>query len=144
MHHYNKTICVSQPLSRRWLTAENRIGDVVNDWRASIDLEPIPATEVAVFGGCFESALHLLLVSLIGNPNQWTGRRTLMFVASSSALLPASHHPRISTSSCEAALLRYTLGFGSVVIDGPPCDDSYAAQRSPNSGHPCYHITRLE
>ena len=42
-------------LSSASLTAENRIGDVVNDWRVSIDLEPIPATE----GPCLADVLKV-------------------------------------------------------------------------------------
>ena len=73
------------PLRERKLTGIDRLGDVINRWRSSIDLAPVPATE----GPCLTEALEIPMTycwspALVARPWDWPahiGTRTSSRVA---------------------------------------------------------------
>ena len=96
----------------------SRLGDVINDWRAKLDLEPIPATE----GPCLTETLNVPFTycwspSLMPKPLDWPSNIDVcgFFFRSLPDYSPA---PELDSFLRNGSRPVY-IGFGSIVIEDP-------------------------
>lgn len=95
-----------------------RLGDVINEWRASLDLEPIPATE----GPCLTETLKVPFTycwspSLMPKPLDWPSNIDVcgFFFRSLPDYTPVPELDLFLRSGSRPVY----IGFGSIVIDDP-------------------------
>ncbi|CAG8060119.1 unnamed protein product [Penicillium olsonii] len=100
-----------------WMTWQG-LGDVINDWRAKLDLEPIPATE----GPCLTETLNVPFTycwspSLMPKPLDWPSNIDVcgFFFRSLPDYSPA---PELDSFLRNGSRPVY-IGFGSIVIEDP-------------------------
>lgn len=94
------------------------LGDVINEWRDSLDLEPIPATE----GPCLAETLNIPFTycwspSLMPKPSDWPSNIDVcgFFFRS----LPEYTPPPELDSFLRSGSPPVYIGFGSIVIEDP-------------------------
>ncbi|KAJ5278347.1 hypothetical protein N7524_004500 [Penicillium chrysogenum] len=100
-----------------WLTWQG-LGDVINRWRVSIDLEPVPATE----GPSLAETLKIPYTycwspALVPKPRDWPGH---IDVCGFFFRDPPSYSPPSELREfLQAGPLPVYIGFGSIVVDDP-------------------------
>ncbi|KAJ6015229.1 hypothetical protein N7540_009820 [Penicillium herquei] len=100
-----------------WMTWQG-LGDVINEWRSSLDLEPVPTTE----GPCLTETLKMPFTycwspTLIPKPSDWPSNTDVcgFFFRS----LPDYKPPPDLDAFLRAGSPPVYIGFGSVVIEDP-------------------------
>ncbi|KAJ5669618.1 Sterol 3-beta-glucosyltransferase [Penicillium macrosclerotiorum] len=100
-----------------WLTWQG-LGDVINRWRSSIDLAPVPRTE----GPCLAEALEIPFTycwspALVPRPRDWPAHIDVcgFFFTEPSSYTP----PPELAEFLEAGPPPIYIGFGSIVVDDP-------------------------
>ncbi|KAJ5569933.1 Sterol 3-beta-glucosyltransferase [Penicillium hispanicum] len=100
-----------------WLTWQG-LGDVINRWRSSIDLAPVPMTE----GPCLAEVLEIPMTycwspGLVPRPRDWPAHIDVcgFFFAEPSSYTPPSELAEF----LQAGAPPVYIGFGSIVVDDP-------------------------
>lgn len=105
-------------ITETYAKPEFSLGDVINEWRASLDLEPIPATE----GPCLAETLKVPFTyswspSLMPKPSDWSSNIDVcgFFFRS----LPDYKPPPDLDLFLQSGSPPVYIGFGSIVIEDP-------------------------